>query len=110
MQNAEFDYLEGQRRKFQGMERAASYPFDEPVHRARLIAIMLAKQHGSVTADDVYDYLAERLPDVLDGIQPKAWGSVTRHPRLRATGQYRQSNRISRHTGVQAVWEYNAQT
>lgn len=107
MENAEFNYLEGQRRKTHGMERAASYPCDLPVNRARNVAILLAKRLGEVDADVVHKYLAERLPDVLEALQPNAWGSIFKTPKLTFTGRIKQSERIARHTGSIRIWSYN---
>lgn len=107
MENAEFNYLEGQRRKIQGIEKAASYPFDTAVGRARNVAILLARRFGTVTADDVHKYLQDHLPDVLEDLQPNSWGAILKSPKLKFDGQVRQSNRVSRHTGIQRVWVYH---
>jgi hypothetical protein len=107
MPNPLFDYAKGQKLKQEGMEAASSWPFDQPVGRARNIAIMLAKRHGEVTADMVAPYLQERLPDVLEAIQPAAWGSIMRSPKLRFTGRIVESKKLSRHCGTQRVWAYN---
>jgi hypothetical protein len=102
-----FDAAESNRLRDVGMAKAATYPFDEPVNRARNIAIMLAKRNGTVCADHVHEYLAERLPDVLEALTPKSWGSVMKSPKLKYTGRTTESQRLSRHSGIQRLWQYN---
>jgi hypothetical protein len=102
-----FDRAESEILKKIGMEQASSYPFDEPIGRARNIAIMLAIRNGTVCADDVYQYLLDRLPDVLKEIPANGWGSVLKSPKLKFTGRIVESNKVSRHRGMQRVWEYN---
>lgn len=100
-----FNFHASQAARDAGIEQATSYPFDEPVARARNIAILLAKRNGTVCADDVHKYLSEWLPDVLEAIQPKAWGGVMKSPRLRFTGRIKESERLARHAGAQRIWE-----
>lgn len=102
-----FDHQEGKRLKSLGMEKASSWPFDAPVARARAVAIMLAKRDGQTHADAVYEYLSERLPEVLKELQPNSWGSVFQSPQLKFSGRIRESSKVSRHSGVQRCWEYN---
>ncbi len=102
-----FDHAQAEALKIEGMLAASSWPFDQPIERARQIAIMLAKNNGTVCADDVFQYLQDRLPSVLEKIPPNGWGSVMRHPRLKFTGRITESKRISRHCGSQRLWEYN---
>ena len=101
-----FDAAEARSLRDTGMAAAASYPCDEPVKRARNIAIMLAKREGYVTADMVQGYLAERLPEVFTAIQPNAWGAVFQSPKLKFNGKVVASNRVARHAGIQRCWEY----
>lgn len=103
-----FNFQESERRKFEGMAAASSWPFDQPIHRARNIAIMLAKMNGHVCADDVYKWLEERLPEVLAQIPANGWGSIFNTTKLKFSGKVKQSERVSRHTGIQRLWEYNA--
>lgn len=86
---------------------ASSWPFDQPIARARSIAVMLAKRHGETNADQVYEYLQDRLPEVLAQIHPNGWGSVFKSPKLKFCGKVKQSERISRHVGIQRIWQYN---
>jgi hypothetical protein len=88
------------------MEGASSWPFDTPIGRARNIAIMLAKKNGSVCADEVFRYLEERLPEVLKEIPPNGWGSVFKSPKLKFTGRVKESEKVSRHAGLQRIWSY----
>lgn len=104
MQASLMDYKEGQRLKNEGMEKASSFPFDTPIGKARNIAILLAKKNGEVCVDDVYVYMAERMPEVLKEIPDNGWGSVVKSPRLKFTGRITESKRISRHCGSQRLW------
>ena len=101
-----FDHAKGQRLKQEGMQ-AAAWAFDEPIARARSIAIMLAQRNGTTCMDDVYKYLHEHLPSLLEEIPPNGYGSIFKTSKLRPTGQYRQSERVSRHASVQQIWAYN---
>lgn len=103
-----FNYAEGKKLQEMGISRAASFPWNEPVARARDIAIMLAKRKGAVCADDVHEYLSERLPDVLEQIQPAAWGAILRSPKLKFSGEIVESKRMARHCGTQRKWLYVA--
>jgi hypothetical protein len=89
-----------------GMAQAALFPWDEPIARARNIAIMLGKRHGETHADMVHQYLLEHCPEVLEGLQPASWGSVFKTPKLEFTGRIRESEKVSRHAGMQRIWRY----
>jgi len=65
---------------------------------ARNIAIALCKQNGSVTADDV------RRNCPLEPLHPNAWGGIFRGKQWRFTGQFKQSDLVSRRGGYQRVW------
>lgn len=101
-----FNYAEGKKLKENGMSKAASYQHNEPVARARAIAVMLAKRNGSVCADMVHEYLHERLPDVLAALKTASWGSVMRSTKLVFSGEIVESKRMARHCGTQRVWRY----
>lgn len=90
-----------------GMVAAIRFPFHEPVVRARNIAILLSTRHPYVTADMVHEYLAERLPEVLEQLTPAMWGLVFKTPKLRFNGRVVESKRVARHTGIQRCWEHN---
>lgn len=70
------------------------------VSTARSYAVKLAFQNGEVTADDVRKVFGES-PD-----HPNAWGAVFRSPSLKWTGRMKPSIRVSRHAGMQRIWEY----
>lgn len=109
-----FNYAYGKKLKDDGISRASSWPFSDPTHIARNVAIMLAKKNGEVTADDVHHWMEtapnrEVLGPALDSLQekPAAWGSVFKTPMLKFSGRVKNSEKVSRHTGIQRIWEYN---
>lgn len=93
-----FDYAESKRLMEAGITKAASYPADDWVSRAREVAVYLAKQHGEVTINDVYRVLPRP-----EGINPNASGSVMRCKELRMIG-VRQSDKVSLHCGIVRVY------
>lgn len=100
----QLDLIKAIKKKEAGMAKAA-HGFDQPIGRARNVAILLAKRHGTVTADMVYEYLEERLPGVLAEIPSNGWGSVFKSPHLKFTGQVKESEKVTRHCGLQRIWE-----
>lgn len=101
-----FNYAEGQKLKKAGIEKASAFPFDEPVGRAKLIAIYLAKKNGTVCADDLHEYLSTALPNILEQLQPNSFGSIFKSPKLEFTGEIVESKRMARHCGMQRIWRY----
>lgn len=99
-----FDAAVGRELRDAGIAQAASWPHDEPIARARSIAIMLATRNGETHADAVYEYLSEKLPEVLEQIPPNGWGSVFKTSRLKFSGRVRESGKFSRHSGIQRIW------
>lgn len=92
--------LEGRRRRDRGIERVTKRN-RAWLEVARSVAHRLAHRHGTVTADDVREY--------LEGIKlvpshPNTWGAVFRCPEFVPTGEYRQSRTPSRHAAIVRVW------
>ena len=69
---------------------------------ARCVAKEIASRRGSVTSDDV------RREARLEPLHPNAWGAVFKDPDFEWTGEYRQSQSVSRHGGMQRVWKLKA--
>ena len=65
---------------------------------ARAIARQIASQRGSVTSDDV------RQACDLEPVHPGAYGAIFKSKDFQWTGQFRQSEAVSRHGGMQRVW------
>lgn len=82
-----------------GIERVESHNTTW-VKTARSYAVMIASKRGEVTADDVRALFGEK-PD-----HPNAWGAVFRSPNLKWSGRMKQSTTLSRHAGLQRVWEF----
>lgn len=90
-----FDYIEGQKLRDIGMMISAS-SCPSWLERARSIAICLARLHGEVTINDVYEKVG--LPP-----NPNAAGSVFERKKFRAVG-IDQSVRKERHAGIIRRW------
>ena len=101
---------EGECLKLEGLAKTNCWPWESAIGRARNIAIMLAVRQGTVTMDDVRDYM-ENSPDgdtriAAQSIPDGGWGNVPRTPKLRHTGQYRKATRKERHANPNAIWSY----
>lgn len=107
-----FNLTEGARLRDEGLAKTNCWPWETAIGRARNCALLLAVRHGTVTADEIRDYM-ENSPDgdtriAVQSIPPQAWGNVVRHPKLKPTGQYRKSSRKERHANPNQVWLYDA--
>ena len=73
------------------------------VQRARDAVTMVALARFDFTTDDVWDALGEDRP-----AEPRALGAVMKQlaaeGRIRATGEYRKSQRVDCHARPVAVW------
>lgn len=103
---------QGRQLRDEGMERAV-LACDEPVYRARLRAIILARRHGYVTAATLRHDLEtnpangfEMKRNVLDKLSPASWGGLFAGcPKIKKVN-YTQSSHVPRHAGIIGVWEY----
>ena len=94
-----FDAAESRRRKERGMALAADAA-PTLLDRARSYAMGFALLQGSVTADDVSEWLEQQgLPD----LGPAA-GSLFRGPEWEFTGRFVQSTRKTNHARLLRVW------
>ena len=94
-----FDAAESRRRKERGMALAADAA-PTLLDRARAYAQATAIVRGSVTADDVSEWLEQQgLPD----LGPAA-GSLFRGPEWEFTGRFVQSTRKTNHARLLRVW------
>ena len=94
-----FDAVESRRRKERGMALAAD-AVPTLLDRARAYAKATAIVRGSVTADDVSEWLEQQgLPD----LGPAA-GSLFRGPEWEFTGRFVQSTRKTNHARLLRVW------
>ncbi len=99
MQNTDaplLDFIEGQRRKEQGIALAASGYGNEWIDRARSVAEILAAQNGEVTIEDVYQKIG--IPP-----RPNMAGSVFRGKRFRFLG-FDTAQRKERQGGTFRRW------
>jgi hypothetical protein len=94
-----FDAAESRRRKERGMALAADAA-PTLLDRARDFAVEVAACKGTVTADDVSEWLeANGYPD----LGPAA-GSLFRGPEWEFTGRFVQSTRKTNHARLLRVW------
>src|SRR3974390_296665 len=89
----------GEQLKLRGMKLAADNRCLD-LNKARYAAVLYAKRHGTVTADDVYLYLLTSGSDTDLG---PAWGSVFREGFV-WTGEWKPSSRPSNHARMIRVW------
>src|ERR1700679_2247713 len=106
-----FNYQLGQKLRDEGISKASSWPYAEPVAIARGIALMLAKKNGEVTADCVYRHMEtapnqEVVGPALEALKanPNSWGSIFRTDKLKFSGRIKNSEKVSRHASVQRIW------
>lgn len=90
------NYIEGQRRKEQGIAIAASGYGNEWIDRARSVAEMLAAQNGEVCIEDIYQKIG--LPP-----RPNMAGSVFRGKKFRFLG-FETAQRQERQGGIFRRW------
>ena len=95
-----FDAVESERRKAEGMARAAS-GHAAWLERTRRRALYLALLNGTVTTDDLW--LAGVRPP--EGASPNIFGSIFNDPRFRFVG-YVKSKRPKAHRNLLRVWAY----
>lgn len=101
IREAEFDFLEGLRRKRDGIG-SAEEAREEALAAARAVARVIAERVGTVTADDcqrelrALGYTAEDLGN--------AAGAIFKGSEWIPTGERRRSARVARHAGEQKVW------
>ncbi len=93
------DLAEGERRKKEGMEFAASNR-RLALEAAKELAITLARVNGTVTADDVYRGLLRWERQSLGN----AAGSIFRGKEWEWTGRFVKSKRVSNHARVIREW------
>jgi hypothetical protein len=96
-ENLEFDFSKARKERDEGIRRVADNSQEFLVH-ARTTAWDIAKRKGTVTTDDI-----RKECDVLPH-HPNAWGAVFKAKYFKWTGEYRQSEVVSRHGGMQRVW------
>jgi hypothetical protein len=96
-----FDLNEGNRLRVTGSILARDSR-SELFAIARGLAVNLAREHGTVSYDDVYREM------VASGMSPElmgnAAGSLFRGNEFQFTGQWKRSERISNHARVIRVW------
>lgn len=93
-----FDVVEAERRKAEGMARAAEGR-DGWLSYARSVAVGLARLNGTVCADDVRAAGVETPPNTSHNI----WGSVFSDERFELAG-YTKSQRPERHRSLIRIW------
>ena len=96
-----FDARASAARKETGMQRAEEAASPSPLDLAREIARELAKQRGSVTADDVGELLHQRHQ--IESLGPAA-GSLFKGSEWETTGEMRKSTRKTNHSRLLYVW------
>ena len=94
-----FDPAEGLRRKEQGIAVAQEHA-ESLLARAREIAVELAKDGRTITADDVQEVLFQRTGELLG----KAAGGLFRGSQWQFTGERRASTRSTNHGHENRVW------
>jgi hypothetical protein len=97
MQTDLFDLAEARKQRDEGIRRVAENNA-EFLEAARGTARLVANSKGQVTADDV------RKGCPVLPLHPNAWGAVFKGKEWEWTGQYRQSEAVSRHGGMQRIW------
>lgn len=93
-----FDAPESERRKRDGMARAAS-GHEEWLAYARRVAVRLAREQGSVSADD----LRAAGVETPEGVSFNIWGSVFNDSRFVFAG-YCKSKRPEAHSNLIRRW------
>jgi hypothetical protein len=98
-----FDLSEGERRKEDGITQAEdAYSRRSLIVIARKIALDIASDRGSVTADDVFMEMEKRNlnPELLGN----AAGSLFRGKEFVFFGDWKKSARVSNHARMNRVW------
>ena len=93
-----FDAVESQRRKVAGMARAAGGR-DGWLRYAREVAVSIARERGSVCADDVRAAGVQTPPNTSANI----WGSLFKDERFEFTG-FTHSKRPEAHSNLIRLW------
>lgn len=98
-----FNLAEGDRRRDSGVDQAAdAYCRRTLISAARNIAIEIADERGSVTADDVFAEMDRRnlKPELLGN----AAGSLFRGKEFVFLGDWKRSARTTNHARMNRVW------
>lgn len=98
-----FNLAEGERRKREGMGRAAENRF-HVLRLARAYAKAIAQEKGTVTVDDVY----LRLSDWPRSVLGNAAGSIFKSKEWEWTGRFVKSKRASNHARMIREWKLKA--
>lgn len=101
-----FDGDESDRRKDDGMDRAANGKRAEDLAFAKRVAVRLAKERGEITIEDVHLFIIDSYPDWSPTVLGPSAGSVFKGDEWKFTGERRRSTYVKNHSRELKVWRY----